>query len=322
MIGIPNMLDMILLDTEKLPHQQALDLQCMLGKYGSLTCYETTGVAQVIDRCIDKQIIIVNKNILSREHFYGLPNLKYVIVIATGYDNVDVAAAKECGVAVSNVPDYSTLTVAQHAIALLLELTNQVGYVGQIVKQGKWHSAGHKHTELAGLTMGVFGFGNIAKQVVKIAQALGMKVLVCSRDGSDAVYSTDLKVQFVDKDDIFRHSDVISLHCPINESTKNLINKKSLEIMKPNCLLINTARGGLVNEDDLYEALANKQIKAAALDVVNCEPILPSNPLLTLNNCIFSPHNAWISKNSLEKWLNIIEYNLVGYIHNELVNLV
>lgn len=316
------MLDMILLDTEKLPYQQSLDLQSLLGKYGNLTCYETTGADQVIERCIDKQVVILNKNVLSREHFYGLPNLKYVIVIATGYDNVDVVAAKECGVSVSNVPNYSTLTVAQHAIALLLELTNQVGHVSQIVRQGKWYSAGHQHIELDGLTMGIFGFGNIAKQVAKIAQALGMKILVCSRHGSSAAYSTNLNVQFVDKDDLFKNSDVISLHCPINESTKNLINKKSLELMKPNCLLINTARGGLVNEDDLYDALVNNRIKGAALDVVNCEPILPSNPLLTLNNCLFSPHNAWISKNSLKRWLNIIEYNLLGYIHNELVNLV
>lgn len=315
------MLPIVLLDTQKLSREFNQQLaNSIKGAGWEMISYKTTPLENIQERCNGCEIILVNKDVLKEEQFKLLPDLKYVVVVATGYDNVDVIAAKRYGIAVSNIPDYSTETVAQHTIALLLELTNRVGNVSYMVqKQGKWYGIGHTHLELCGLTLGVFGFGKIAQNVIKIAAALGMKIMVASRQQS---YTTDLPVTFVDKETLFKNSDVITLHCPLTDATKHLINKDTLALMKPSSLLINASRGGLVNEADLYSALSNKQIQGAALDVLLQEPTAADNPLLTLDNCIITPHNAWSSKASLSRWLHNIIACISSFQKGEFINLV
>ncbi|MBX9743062.1 MAG: hypothetical protein K2W99_05960 [Chthoniobacterales bacterium] len=314
------MLKMVLLDTEKLPSKQGSELQERLYQLGELTSYVNTNPDELVERCRDAEIILVNKNLLTAEHFKVLKQLKYVIVMATGYDNVDAAAARDYGIKVSNLPTYSATTVAQHTWALLLELTNQVGKISEIVKkEKKWTAIKHRHLEVADLTLGVFGFGNIAQKMIKIALAFGMKVIV---SGTRSHYETELPVQFVDRETLFKNSDVISLHCSLNDTTANIINATNLGMMKPTCLLVNTSRGGLIQEVALYEALVHQKIQGAALDVLNQEPVTPDNPLLTLENCIISPHNAWMSEASLQRWQNQIVACVKGYLADELINVI
>jgi glycerate dehydrogenase len=316
------MLNMVLLDTEKLPKKYLVQIEERLGGLGNLTCYLNTRADILVERCVDAEVILVNKEIISADHIKALPNLKYIVVIATGYDNVDVITAKQCGVMVSNIPNYSSITVAQHTISLLLELTNHVGNLTPQVKSGKWFGNQNKILELSGLTLGVFGFGNIARRVIAIALALGMNILVCSRDGRNAKYDTDLSVKFVDKEELLQNSDVITLHCLVNEDTRNIINKDSINLMKPTCLLINTSRGALIDEDDLYHALLSKKIAGVALDVLKEEPPKVDNPLFTLDNCVFTPHNAWVSDASLTRWMDEIEACVLNYTKNKFINLV
>jgi glycerate dehydrogenase len=282
--------------------------------------HSTTSLENIKERCYNSEVILVNKDILTADHFKLLPNLKYVIVVATGYDNVDVIAAKQYGIKVSNIPDYGTQIVAQHAVALLLEVTNQVGYVSrQLQQSGNWYGIKQKHLELSGLTLGVIGFGRIAKVFIKIALALGMKVNVSSRQTN---YETNLDVKFVDKETLFKTSDIISLHCQLNTDTMEIINKKSLSLMKKTSILINVSRGGLINESDLYESLLQKRIMGAALDVLTIEPATLDNPLLKLDNCIITPHNAWVSEGSLQRWLNAIIRYIKNFEKHEFINLI
>ena len=314
------MLKMVWLDTAKTPKKLVAQLEDNLRKFGELASYPDTNPNKIVERALDAEIILVNKVVVGAEQLQRLPKLKYIIVIATGYDNVDVNGANKLGIFVSNIPDYSTLTVAQHTIALLLELSNQVGRVNHNLKTThKWLGGGHNILELSKLTLGVFGFGQIAQTVVKIAAALGMKIIVTSGKNN---YKTDLPVSFVDLDTIYNASDVISLHCPLNSQTRHLINANTLRLMKPTAFLINTARGGLVNEADLYTALLNKTIQGAALDVLNIEPPEPKNPLFNLDNCIITPHNAWLSDAALSRWLNIINNSMLGYLNGNLINLI
>ncbi len=316
------MLNMILIDTEKLPKKNYFQIEARLSLLGNFKSYPNTSIDVLVDRCIDAEVILVNKEIINEAHIKALPNLKYIVVIATGYDNVDIAAAKKHGVQVSNLPDYCGITVAQHTIALLLELTNHIGMVSSSVKCGGWFETKAKILELSGLTLGVFGFGNIAKRVINIALALGMNVLVCSSKGAKAKYNTDLTVKFVDKDELLQNSDVISLLCLVNDQTRDIIDKAALQLMKPNCLLINTSRGALINEDDLYEALSKRQITAAALDVLKEEPPKVDHQLFSLENCFITPHNAWYSDASLNCWVNQVESCVIGYEKNQLIYLL
>lgn len=315
------MRQIILLDTQKLSKRFSQSLESMFGAHGYyFVSYPTTTINNIQEHCHEAEVILVNKDVLTEEHFKLLPNLKYIIVVATGYDNVDVIAAKKYGIKVSNVPNYATAIVAQHALALLLELTNKVGFVSdQLQKEGKWYGIRHTHLELSGLTLGVIGFGSIAQKFITIALALGMEVIVYSRKSS---YETNLAVKFVDIETLFKSSDVISLHCTLNLETKEIINKDSLNLMKPDALLINVSRGGLINEDDLSNALRNKQIGGAGLDVLVTEPANSDNPLLKLDNCVITPHNAWVSDAALDRWLKEILGYIKGFEENKFTNLV
>ncbi len=313
-------LNIVLLDTNKLSETWNGALKSCLSQFGNLTFYVKTETYEIIDRCKHAEIVVVNKCKIQSEDLPHLTHVKYIIEVATGYDNIDVVTAKQLGIKVSNVPNYSTITVAQHTIALLLALANQIEKANdQIKNHNDWFEIQRPTLELSGLTLGLIGFGNIAKNVAKIAAALGMQIIVARNSLSQ---NEDLLVRYVNKEELFKKSDVISLHCALNSQTQQMINSNTLSLMKKTALLINTARGGLINEIDLYNALVKGQIQGAALDVFNIEPIALDNPLLTLDNCIITPHNASVSGVSRERWIDIISANIASYLNGNYINLV
>jgi glycerate dehydrogenase len=313
-------MQIVLLDTNKLSKHMVAMLAEYFSQFGEYKSYESTTLDDIADHAYHADVILVNKAELTANHLKLLQNLKYIIVVATGYDCVDVKAAHNLNITVSNIPDYSSEIVAQHTIALLLELTNHIGKSSTLVmKEHEWKKGWQSLVELSGLTLGVIGFGSIARKVIKVAIAFGMNIVVYSRK---TTYVTDLGVKFVDKDELFRESDVITLHCPCKEETKYIINSDTLSQMKPTAYLINTARGGLVNESALYDALSNKRIAAAGLDVLEIEPARPDNPLFELDNCIITPHNAWFSEKSVERWMRVIQDNMMAHTDGKPINLI
>jgi glycerate dehydrogenase len=314
------MMQIVLLDTNRLPKNMAATIANRFSQFGEYKSYPSTTIDNIVEHAYDAEVILTNKTELTAAHFKLLPNLKYVIVIATGYDCVDVKAVDNLNIPISNIPSYCSEIVAQHTIALLLELTNKVGESSNIVKnEHKWLGIRCYNVQLSDLSIGLVGFGDIAQRVIAVAIAFGMKVLVHSRKAS---YNTDLPVKFVSREELFCHSDVITLHCPCTEETKYIINQGSLALMKPSAYLINTSRGGLVNETALVAALVSGQIAGAALDVLEVEPPLTDNPLFKLGNCIITPHSAWLSDNALQNWIDIMQENMIGYLQGKLINLI
>lgn len=291
--------------------------------FGELEIFDRTSAELIVERCAEADIVLSNKVPIDRDTLIKLPQLKFIGVTATGYNVIDIAAAKEQNIAVSNVPGYGTASVAQHVFALLLELTNHVGINARTTAQGKWQqSADWCYTEapvveLDNKTIGIVGFGNIGQQTALIAKAFGMNVLYYnpSDKGSDLGSKTDLAT-------LFSHADFVSLHCPSTADNVEFVNKKLLSTMKASAVLINTARGQLINEQDLADALNNGVIKAAALDVLSKEPPPTSNPLLTAKNCIITPHNAWISKEARERIMKTTVSNVEAFINGNPINKV
>ncbi|MDR0842848.1 MAG: D-2-hydroxyacid dehydrogenase, partial [Acidobacteriota bacterium] len=278
-----------------------------LKKYGNLTVYEHTPAALTIERAIDAEIVISNKTALGAKEIELLPKLRYIGLLSTGYNIVDLAAARQHGVAVANIPAYSTPSVAQLVFALLLELTNHVGTHSRSVHAGEWERSRDfcywklPLMELSGKTMGVVGFGSIGREVAKIAQAFGMNVLACRRTqvanasgASDATDSGSLRLTSLKN--VLGGADVVSLHCPLFAETAGLINRETIALMKPGAFLVNTARGGVVNEQDVADALADGRLGGAGLDVLSTEPPQPDNPLLQAPNCVITPHIAWATR--------------------------
>ncbi|NLC04136.1 MAG: D-2-hydroxyacid dehydrogenase [Tissierellia bacterium] len=290
------------------------------------TSYDVNDIDLIVQRSKDADAIIINKTPISRKVLDKLPNLKYIGLLATGYNVVDIDAAKEKGITVTNVPTYGTDSVAQMTFALLLELTNNVGIHNAAVKAGKWSKSPDwcfwesPLIQLSGKTLGIIGYGRIGQSVGKIAQAFGMKVLATANNPRKELENKDMK--YVELDELFANSDFISLHCPLTDETKDIINKKSIEKMKSNVMIINTSRGGLIVEDDLADALNRERIAGAALDVVSVEPIKPDNPLLKAKNCILTPHISWAPIESRERLMNIAVNNLVEYSKGQAVNVV
>ncbi len=290
---------------------------------GSLMVYDRTPLDEIAERCKEATIVLSNKAPLDGKILSRLPQLELISVTATGYNIIDVIAAKERNILVCNVPAYGTASVAQHTIALLLELTNNVGLHAQSVAAGDWPKSidwcysKKPITELDGKTMGLVGFGNIGKQTARIANALGMKVLYNSITKKE----TDLGI-FVDMETLFAVSDVLSLHCPLTPANMQFVNKKLLHFVKPSAFLINTARGLLINEHDLAEALNTGRIAGAALDVLSSEPPQKDNPLLTAKNCIITPHNAWMSKEARQRIMDETVKNIQAFLNHQPVNLV
>jgi glycerate dehydrogenase len=275
--------------------------------------YDRTPAPFVVERTREADLVIAGKVRFPREVLQQLPRLRYIGVSATGYDIVDVNAARERGVTVTNVPAYGTASVAQAAIALLLELCNRVQLHSDAARSGEWSRnpdwsyAKTPLVELAGKTMGIVGFGRIGQQVARIAEALGMRI-ISTRD-------TPL-------DDIFRISDVISLHVPLTPETRELVNAARLAQMKPSAILINTARGLLVNEQDLADALNSGRVAGAGLDVLTAEPPVDGSPLLSAQNCIVTPHIAWATKEARARLLTTVLENVQGFLNSKPRNIV
>jgi glycerate dehydrogenase len=284
---------------------------------GTVTIYDYTPPEEIVERALDADILIVNKVLMTRAVLQQLPRLRYICVSATGYNNIDLQAAAEQNIPVSNVIGYSTTAVAQQVFALILELTNQVAAHNDSVARQEWARSKHfSYTlspipELAGKTMGIYGFGRIGQQVAEVARAFGMEVLATHRHPKRDARPG---VRFVDLEELFRVSDVISLHAPLSPENKGIVNTQLLSGMKPTAYLINTARGPIINEQDLAKALQSKTIAGAALDVLSQEPPPKDHPLTKLENCILTPHVAWASVEARQRLLAGVVRNVEGFL--------
>ena len=294
--------------------------------FGEVTVYDRTKAEDVVERIGDAEVVYTNKTPITKETMDACPGMKFIGVLATGYNIVDVAAAKEKGIPVSNIPTYGTAAVSQFAIALLLELCHHIGEHSDAVKAGEWTSNPdwcfwkYPLVELAGKNMGIIGFGRIGQDTGKIAQALGMKVLAYGAFKRPELESDTCK--YVDLDTLLAQSDVISLHCPLFPDTEGIINKDTIAKMKDGVMIINDSRGPLIVEQDLRDALDSGKVAGAALDVVSTEPIQMDNPLLGAKNVILTPHIAWAPKESRQRLMDIAVDNLKCYVDGKPQNVV
>ncbi|SFN74022.1 D-2-hydroxyacid dehydrogenase [Proteiniclasticum ruminis] len=295
-------------------------------KLGDLTVYDRTPEELIVERIGDAEVVYTNKTPITKETIDACPNMKFIGVLATGYNVIDVLYAKEKNVLVSNIPTYGTDAVSQFAIAMLLEMSHHIGLHSDAVKDGEWTSNPdwtfwkRPLIELAGKTMGIIGFGRIGQGTGRIAQALGMKVLAYDAHKFDELVSDSCR--YVELDELFRESDVISLHCPLFPETQGIINKENIAKMKDGVKIINTSRGPLVVEQDLADALNSGKVSGAGLDVVSTEPIRADNPLLTAKNTYLTPHIAWAPKESRQRLMDIAVSNLKAYLEGAPVNIV
>ncbi len=286
---------------------------------GELTVYDRTPAEEIIPRIGDAQIVITNKTPITAQTLDACPQVRYVGVLATGYNVVDVQAARERGVVVTNVPCYGTAAVAQHVFALLLELCHHVGHHNSAVQQGRWSASpdfcfwDHPLVELAGKTMGIIGLGRIGRAVADIARAFGMNVLACSAHGGEGTVSLE---------EVIRQSDVTSLHCPLTPDNAGMINAEAIAQMKDGVFIINTARGPLIDEAALRVALLSGKVRGAAVDVVSVEPIPAGHPLLGLDNCLITPHIAWAPKESRQRLMDTAVENLQAFLSGKPQNNV
>lgn len=298
-----------------------------MGNLGELTVYDRTPADPdlVIERIGDAEIVFTNKTPLSRQILTACPNLKFVGILATGYNIVDVDTAKELGIPVCNVPGYSTDAVAQMTLALLLEICHHVAHHSQQVHTGQWSSArdfcfwDYPLIELAGKTMGIVGFGSIGRKVGTLAKCLGMKVLAT---GSRPTEEGKAIGEYVDLDTLLRESDVISLHCPLFPENREMINKESIAKMKDGAILLNTARGALIVEQDVADALNSGKLYAAGMDVAAVEPLPATSPLIGAKNCIMTPHIAWATKEARQRLMDIAVHNLEAFLAGKPENVV
>lgn len=296
-----------------------------LKKLGTVTVYDRTPEDKVLERVIDADIIYTNKVPLTRETIEACKNLKLISVLATGYNIVDVKAAREKGIPVSNIPVYGTTAVAQMAFALLLEICHHVGAHSEAVHKGDWTNNldwcfwNYPLIELAEKTMGIIGFGRIGQNVGKIAKAFGIKVIAYDE------YPNELGRQYgeyVSLNELFDRSDVISLHCPLFPSTEGMINKDTISKMKDDVIILNNSRGSLIVEQDLADALNSGKVYAAGLDVVSSEPMHSDNPLLNARNCIITPHISWASIESRKRLMNFAVENLKTFLDGSPTNVI
>ena len=300
-----------------------------LKEFGELTVYDRTlnDVRTILDRIGDAEIVLENKVHMSGEVIESCPNLKFIGELATGYNNVDIKAAKEKGIVVSNIPAYSTASVAQLTFALLLEICHHAAHHNDLVHQGKWTSCPdsmfYDHTwpliELAGKTMGIIGFGKIGQSVAGIARALGMNVIAYSRTVREEGKAL---ADYVTLDELLSCADVITLHCPLFPETKEIINAGNIAKMKDGVIILNTGRGPLINEADLADALKTGKVYAAGVDVVSEEPMRADNPLLSAPNCIITPHMAWMPTEARIRLINIAVNNVRAFLSGQPINNV
>lgn len=314
----------VILDAHSLnPGDLSWDEFCSLGE---TVLYARTSPDEIVERCRGAEVVLTNKVPFTAATIEALPELRYIGVLATGYNIIDITASKNHGVVVTNIPSYSTDSVAQMTIAHLLNITNRVDEYAGEVSGGSWDSCldfcywNDPITELAGKNMGIVGYGNIGEAVARVAIALGMKVV--THTSRDVAKLPDGVTQLDSLDEVFKQSDVLSLHCPLTDDTYHLINARTLSLMKSSAILINTARGALIDQPALAEALNNGRIAAAALDVLDPEPPKRDNPLLGAKHCYITPHIAWASTEARNRLIKIAFDNLKAWSEGNPRNVV
>ena len=292
---------------------------------GDCTIYESTSEQEVIEHCADAEAVLTNKVCLRKEALEQLPHLKYIGVLATGYNVIDIKEAKRRGIVVTNIPAYSTDSVVQSVFAHLLNITNQVAHYTAEIKVGTWCCSpdftywNTPLTELAGKTFGIVGLGHIGSAVARVAHAFGMKVIALTSKKKEALedYITP-----VNREELFRNSDVLSLHCPLTDSTHHFVNAETLSWMKPSAILINTGRGPLLDEQAVANALNNRSLFAVGVDVLSTEPPMPTNPLLKATHCYITPHIAWATREARIRLIDIATRNLKAFQEGNSINEV
>jgi len=293
---------------------------------GEVVLHDRTPADKIKERSLDADVLITNKTPLTEETINDLPHLKYIGVLATGYNIVDTSAAKRRNIIVTNVPAYSTMSVAQLTFALLLELCHHVQKHSDSVMEGKWAESvdfsnwDFPLIELSGKTLGIIGFGNIGKKVADIATVFGMNIIAASRHETDQ--SERKNFRWAEINEVLAQADIVSIHCPLLPETKGLINAESLKRMKRSAFLLNTSRGHVVVEPDLADALNNGIIACAAIDVLSIEPPAKDNPLFKAKNCLITPHIAWATKEARGRLMDIAVNNLAAFINGKRVNVV
>lgn len=297
----------------------------LIKKFGDVTVYDYTAPEETISRLQGADIALTNKTILDAAVLDACPTVKLICVLATGYNVVDCEDTRRRGIPVCNVPAYGTAAVAQFTFALLLELCHQVGYHSKAVHQGKWCESQNfcfwdtPQMELAGKTIGIIGFGRIGRSVGRIARAMGMEVIAYNR--SRCPEGEEIG-QYVDLETLLRTADIVSLHCPLTDENTGLINAETLSLMKDGAILLNTARGPLLDEQAVADALAAGKLRGAALDVVSREPMARNNPLLTAPNCIITPHMAWAPTESRQRILECTARSIAAFLDGKPINTV
>lgn len=295
-------------------------------QFGEIIVYPRTHTeAETVERIGKAEIVLLNKVPITEAVLDACPSIKLICCLATGYNVVDINAARARGIPVCNVPDYSTQAVAQFTFALLLELCHRIGHHNALVHEGAWTNCPNfcfwdtPQTELAGKTIGIIGFGRIGQAVGKIACAMGMKVLACSRSRKP---DAERIGEYVDLDTLLSQSDVVTLHCPLFPETTNLINKETLQHMKQGAILLNTSRGAVIDEYAVAEALRSGKLRGAAVDVISEEPMKENHPLLNSPNCIITPHMAWAPIETRQRILDITIQSIQGYLSGTPINVV
>ena len=297
-----------------------------LRELGEVTVYDRTlgGESEVIARIGDAPVVLTNKTVITESVLAACPSVRYIGVLATGYNIVDVEAAAKRGIPVCNIPSYCAESVAQLTFALLLEICHHAGDHSRAVHEGRWTSSvdfcfwDFPLIELLGKTIGIVGYGRIGRAVAKIADAMGMRVLACSRHTPQEPGPAEI----VPLDELLARSDVVSLHCPLNADSQGLIGERALSLMKDGAILLNTARGGLLDEAAVAAALRSGKLFAAGVDVVSAEPIRADNPLLTAENCVFTPHIAWATLEARERLMQVVSANIAAFLAGKPQNVV
>ena len=297
-----------------------------LKQSGDVEIYDRTPQEKVVERAKDAEVVFTNKTPLGEDLLKQLPRLKFIGVLATGYNVINIEVAKQQGIVVSNVPGYGTPSVVQMTFALLMELTLHVQHHSNTVREGKWSASkdfcywDYPLVELANKTLGIIGFGDIGGKVADVATAFGMSIIGNSRTQTDQSHRKNFR--WVSVTELLEQSDVVSIHCPLTPETKGLINKENLQLMKPSAYLLNTSRGPVIVDHDLADALNNDVIAGAGIDVLSTEPPPAGNPLFTAKNCIITPHIAWATKEARSRLMDITVNNLNAFLKGEPVNVV
>ncbi len=292
---------------------------------GECSIYDRTAPEEVLERAAGAEAILTNKVVMRAEHMDALPDLKYIGVLATGYNVVDTAAAKERGIVVTNIPAYSTSSVAQMVFAHILNITQQVAHYTEEVRQGRWTNSADfcfwdtPLIELKDKKIGLVGLGHTGNSTARLAIGFGMQIYAYT---SKSPFQLPPEIKKMELDELFTECDIVSLHCPLTEETRGMVNARRLELMKPSAILINTGRGPLIVEQDLADALNNGKIYAAGMDVLSDEPPHADNPLLTAKNCYITPHIAWATTAARQRLMGIMLNNLKAYLNGKPENVV